>query len=180
MNTLELRILETALAIALYLLLRVLFTRAVDRITRNFQVTRERRRVILRIINLILVMLEVIAIAGIWGVNQTELFLFFTSTLTVLGIAFFAQWSFLSNITAGMIIFFNHPLKLGDEIRITEKDYLVEGKLESITFFFMHIRSLDGEMITIPNTIALQKTITILPKKDTSDQSMTGYASDHD
>ncbi len=164
MDVFELRILETILAIAIYIILRMILVRTVDRITRNFQVTKERRKIIVRVLTLILIMLEVIAIAGIWGVNQKELFLFFTSTLTVLGIAFFAQWSFLSNITAGLIIFFNHPLKLGDQIRITEKDYLVEGKLDSITFFFMHILSHDGEIITIPNTVALQKTITILPK----------------
>jgi small-conductance mechanosensitive channel len=80
----------------------------------------------------------------------------------VLGIAFFAQWSFLSNITAGIIIFFNHPIRLGDQIRIVEKDFFIEGKVTNISFFFMHLENEEKEQITIPNSIALQKTIVVL------------------
>jgi small-conductance mechanosensitive channel len=88
--------------------------------------------------------------------------------VTVLGIAFFAQWSILSNITAGLVIFFNHPLRLGDQIRITEKDYLVEGKLVSISFFFLHIVTKNGEEVTIPNSMALQKTIAVITQEPTT------------
>ena len=49
---------------------------------------------------------------------------FLGSVLTVVGVAFFAQWSLLSNITSSIIIFFNHPVKLNDSIVILEgKDY---------------------------------------------------------
>jgi small-conductance mechanosensitive channel len=81
--------------------------------------------------------------------------------LAVLGIAFFAQWSLLSNITAGIILFFNHPLKIGDTITIFDKDFNIAGKITNIGLFFMHIRNESNEKITIPNSILLQKMVII-------------------
>jgi small-conductance mechanosensitive channel len=84
---------------------------------------------------------------------------FLTSVITVLGIAFFAQWSILSNITSSLILFFNHPLKIGQNVRVLEKDYDVEGQLIDISFFFMYVRDKEGNTITIPTSVVLQKTI---------------------
>jgi small-conductance mechanosensitive channel len=84
---------------------------------------------------------------------------FVTSVITILGIAFFAQWSIISNITASLILFFNHPLRIGEEIEILDKEISVKGKLEDISFFFMHIRTVNGELVTVPNNLALQKII---------------------
>lgn len=75
------------------------------------------------------------------------------------GNRFFAQWSILSNITSSLILFFNHPLKIGDEIEILDKDFAIEGKVEDISFFFMHVRTVNGDLVTIPNNLVLQKMI---------------------
>ena len=66
------------------------------------------------------ILVGISAVVGIWGIEKEKLVLFISSVLTILGIAFFAQWSILSNITAGLILFFSHPLKLGDYIKILE------------------------------------------------------------
>jgi len=110
--------------------------------------------------------LAVVVIAAIWGVNQSQLILFISSFLTVLGIAFFAQWSLLAKVTAGLILFLNHPLRLGDRIKIMDKDYNIEGRVDDITYFFLHIRMDNGEKITIPNSVVLQKTISIMTKPE--------------
>jgi small-conductance mechanosensitive channel len=95
----------------------------------------------------------------IWGVEQSDILVFTSSILTVLGIAFFAQWSILSNITAALIIFFNHPVKIGDTIVILEKDMMIEGRISDIGIFFLHIKTIDNEQITIPSNIFIQKAI---------------------
>jgi small-conductance mechanosensitive channel len=161
MKIYEIQILETLVVLVLWLLTNFFVKRTIQRIVRNFHVASERRRIILRLVNFIVFLLAVVSFTAVWGVDQHQILLFFTSTITVLGIAFFAQWSILSNITAGLVIFFSHPLRLGDYIKIIEKDYLIEGKLEHISFFFMHILTESGERITIPNSVALQKTISI-------------------
>lgn len=123
-----------------------------------------RRKIVVKITNLIIFLTGNIFLAAIWGINRNEFTVFFTAVSTVFGIAFFASWSILSNITASLILFFNHPLKLGDTIRIIEKDYDVEGKVEDISFFFIHLKTPNKERITVPNSAALLKTIIIRPK----------------
>jgi small-conductance mechanosensitive channel len=113
-------------------------------------------------INLLLTITAIVFIAAIWGVKQTDIVVFISSVMAILGIAFVAQWSLLSNITAGLILFFNHPLKIGDHIKILEKDFVIEGIVNDITFFFIHIKTENNEKITISNTVILQKTISIV------------------
>lgn len=144
-----------------WLITRFLTKRAIKNLSIRLSVAIERRRMIVKVTNIIFFLFTLIFIITIWGVDKNKLFLFFTSIITVLGIAFFAQWSILSNITAGIIIFFSHPIKLGDHIKIIEKDFFVEGKLSSISFFYMHLQDEDGQIITIPNSVVFQKMIVV-------------------
>ncbi len=166
MESYEIQIIQTVVVLLLLVAVRFFTKRAIKKLAIHLHVTIERRRVIVRVINFLVLLLVFVLITMIWGVDRKQMLVFITSTITVLGIAFFAQWSILSNITAGLVMFFTHPAKLGDIIRISEKDYFVEGKLKSISFFFMHIESLEGESITIPNNITLQKIITIVENED--------------
>lgn len=158
----EHEILFTAIVIVCWLVTRFFTKRAIKKLSIKFGIAIERRRMTVQILNIIFVILAIIFITTIWGVNKNQLFLFFTSIITVLGIGFFAQWSILANITSGIIIFFSHPLKLGDHIKIVDKDFFVEGKLTNISFFYMHLENDQREKVTVPNSIALQKTIVIV------------------
>lgn len=162
----KLQIIETLILIGLIILIKIIANKAVGRILSRLDFDLQRKRISLRIINLFVLLTGGLVLAGIWNINQAELMVFITSVITILGIAFFAQWSILSNITSSLILFFNHPLKIGEEIEILDKEYAVEGKLEDISFFFMHIRTKDGELITIPNSLALQKMILTRKSKD--------------
>ncbi len=107
-------------------------------------------------------------LSAIWGLKQNEIAVFVSTILTVLGIAFFAQWSLLSNITSGLILFFNHPLKIGDTIKVIDKEYSIEGEVSDLTYFFIHLKTNNKETITIPNSILLQKSISVVEKSETS------------
>jgi small-conductance mechanosensitive channel len=72
----------------------------------------------------------------------------------------------LSNITSSVILFFNHPLKLGDVIKVLDKDYPFEGEVTELTYFFIHLKTIKDEVITIPNSLILQKSISIIAKQD--------------
>jgi small-conductance mechanosensitive channel len=93
-------------------------------------------------------------------VNQSALAAYIGSILTVVGLAFFAQWSILSNITSSIIIFFNHSVKIGDHITILEgKEYEIEGRVSDIGLFFVTLKTEDNKEISLPNNIFIQKTI---------------------
>jgi small-conductance mechanosensitive channel len=101
----------------------------------------------------------------IWGVEQSKLIIFISSLLTILGIAFVAQWSLISNITSTLIVFFTHPARIGDTITVLDKDYQIEGRISDIGVFFIIISTVEGEKITIPSNIFLQKMIKRKPSE---------------
>jgi small-conductance mechanosensitive channel len=165
MTELEFQIIETIILGGILIAIKVLTQKSINKFLSRFDFDLKRKRITQRIINLFLTILAIIILAGIWNIKRSELMVFLTSVITVLGIAFFAQWSILSNITSSLILFFNHPLKIGQNVRVLEKEFDVEGQLVDISFFFMYIRDKDGNTITIPTSVVLQKTI--VSKKNT-------------
>lgn len=159
MNLLELKILESAISIILFFLLRSVIVRIVDRTVSKNILQKTRGKIIKKFFQIALVTITIIFILTVWGVEQSDLFLFMASVLTVLGIALFAQWSHLSNLTSGVIIFFNHSVKLDDTVSIIDKDYEVEGRVSDIGLFFIKLKTDNGEEIILPNNVFLQKMI---------------------
>lgn len=159
MNQLEFQLLETIILIALSLLIKILATKSVNRFLAHFDFDLKRKRITVRIINLFLWIFIAVVMAGIWNINKEGLVVFITSIITVMGVAFFAQWSILSNITASLILFFNHPMKIGETIHILDKEYDIEGELMDISFFFMYIKTKENHLVTIPTSVVLAKTI---------------------
>jgi small-conductance mechanosensitive channel len=65
--------------------------------------------------------------------------------LTILGITSFLQWSLLSNIT------------------ILENNNIT-GEIKDIGAFFISLKTTERELITIPNSVILQKNIKYSPQ----------------
>ncbi len=89
-----------------------------------------------------------------------------SSVFAVIGIGFFAQWSILTNITSGVIMFFTFPYKIGDYIKIHDKDFPYEGFIEDIKAFHMIIRTGKNEIITYPNSLLMQKGVSIVQPEE--------------
>jgi len=159
MTEIEIQIIETVVLGTIVVAVKLFASNSVNKLLNKMDFDIKRKQISHRIINLFLTIFIVTVLAGIWNIHREQLIVFMTSVVTVLGIAFFAQWSILSNITASLILFFNHPMKIGQRIRVMDKEYDLEGELIDISFFFLYIKSDKGELITIPNTIVLQKTI---------------------
>ena len=159
MNIIENQLLLTFGLLIVAVIIKLVSRKSVNRFLNRFDFDTKRKRIVHRIINLFLFIFVTVSLISIWNIDQKDLIVFLTSVVTVLGIAFFAQWSILSNITSSLILFFNHPLKIGQNIRVLDKEYDIEGKLIDISFFFIYIRNEEGYLITIPTSVALQKTI---------------------
>lgn len=159
MENTQLKIIETAAVVIGFVLLFIMTAKLVDKTVSNSLLKKARGKIIKKAINIINLTVCIIIILIIWGVDQSELAVFVGSTITILGIAMFAQWSILSNITSGIIIFFNHPVKLEDTISIMDKDYEVVGRVSDIGLFFIILKTNEGEQITIPSNVFIQKMI---------------------
>ena len=159
MNQLKNEILLT-LGLVIVIILLVLFIKTtVKRITLLRKIEINRKKVILNLCYLLLYILAGSALALIWGVEIKQFTLFISSVLAVLGIGFFAQWSILSNLTASVILFFNHPVRIGDRIRILDADFDFTGEVKDITGFYFFMKTDKGEYISLPNSLVIQKGI---------------------
>lgn len=103
----------------------------------------------------------IITLAIIWGVEPKNVLVVFSTLFTIIGVAMFAQWSILSNITAGIVIFFSMPFRIGDEIEIIDKDHPIKATVENVLTFTIHLRREEGDLVIMSNTQFLQKVISI-------------------
>jgi small-conductance mechanosensitive channel len=110
-------------------------------------------------VNIGFLLLGFILVCFVIGLGYQQVFIFLSSFLAVLGIALVAQWSILSNITAGVIIFFAFPYRIGDRIKVVDKDDDITGRIVEIALFHVLIRRDDGSTVTYPNSIILQKAV---------------------
>ncbi|HCY80449.1 MAG TPA: mechanosensitive ion channel protein MscS [Xanthomarina gelatinilytica] len=118
-----------------------------------------------------LILLALLIETFIFGAQLKDLALVFSSVFAVIGIALFAIWSILSNITSGVIMFFSFPYKVGDKIQIHDKDFPIEAIIEDIRAFQLHLRLDNGDLVTYPNNLMLQKAVTLV-KKDAIDEGI--------
>ncbi len=112
-----------------------------------------------RLMNIGMVFCCIVVVCLILGLGYSEISVFLSSIFAVVGIALFAQWSILSNVTASMIIFFGFPYKVGDRIKVLDKDDDMRGVIVEITLFHVILKREDGNLITYPNTLILQKAV---------------------
>ena len=159
-------ILWTTIALVIFIILAQLIRRIVRKFALIRSLDPNRKKIILNIFYGIGYLFFMIALAIIWGVDVKQFTLFISSVLAVLGVGFFAQWSILSNLTASVILFFYHPLRIGDRIRVIDKDYDWVGEIKDITGFFLFMKTDTGEEITLPNSLVLQHGIEMLERKE--------------
>jgi len=164
MKTFDIQVIETVIVIITYIVSYFMTKITINNFLKNTQLQRGRRKIMIKVINMILLFACIILIGAIWGLKQNQIALFASTILTAFGIAFFAQWSLLSNITSGIILFFNHPLKIGDQIEVLDKDFAFCGEITDLTYFFIHLKTDNGKVLTIPNSLILQKSIALIEK----------------
>lgn len=110
-------------------------------------------------VSIAVTVIYLIILSLILGLNYGEITIFLSSAFAVLGIALFAQWSILSNLTASLIIFFGFPYRIGDQIKVLDKDDTIQGYIEEITLFSVQIRDSDGDLATFPNNLFIQRPV---------------------
>ncbi|MFO1390001.1 mechanosensitive ion channel family protein [Cellvibrio sp.] len=119
----------------------------------------ERVPYITKLMNIGMVFCCIVVMCLLLGLGYSEVSVFLSSIFAVVGVGLFAQWSILSNVTASMIIFFGFPYRIGDRIKIADKDEDMCGVIEEISMFHVILRRDDGNLITYPNSMVLQKAV---------------------
>ncbi len=159
MEVYKIKIIETIVIIVVFSISKLITKGIIGKVGNRFKYQKGRIKITNKIVGIILFVVLIVILTIIWGVDQSKLLLFLSSVLTILGVAFFAQWSIISNITSTLIIFFNHPIKIGDSLTILDKDFQIEGTLSDIGIFFVILKTKENKKITIPSNVFMQKMI---------------------
>jgi small-conductance mechanosensitive channel len=163
-------LIESAVLILVLMLLRLILKRTVRNFAKRIERLEHRTGLIMKHVDFAVFILIVLGLIIIWGVDFENLGLVMSSIFAVIGIAFFAQWSILSNITSGVIMFFTFPYRIGDYIKIHDKEAPLEGLIEDIKTFHIILHTANNEIITYPNSMMLQKGVSIVKPEEFYEQ----------
>lgn len=156
-------IIATAIILCTAIVVRWSLIKVIKKTAAITNILDRRTNLVIKYMSILITMLTVISLFVVWGVKAQNIFAALSAIITVIGIAFFAQWSILSNITAGIIVFFSFPFKIGDYIKVEDTDHFVEGEIIDVRAFHTLIKSTKGIITTYPNNLLLQKAVSILP-----------------
>jgi small-conductance mechanosensitive channel len=155
----------TGIVLLLVIFSRVLIAKIVRRFARVSEILEHRANLVIKYFNILIGIIAIIALFVIWGVKPQNVIVVISSLFAVVGVAMFAQWSILSNVTSGIILFFSAPFKIGDTIKIHDKEFPIEAEVDDIRGFHTYLKTKEGELITYPNSLLLQKGISIIKNR---------------
>lgn len=161
-SSLTKEVIATGIVLVVIIFLRIITSKLIRRYAKLSSIMEHRTNLVIKYIHLLINILALLSLVVIWGVQKKDIFFTLSSITTVVGVALFAQWSILSNITAGIILFFFFPFRIGDVIQIHDKDFPIQAEIEDIKAFHIYLRTDKGERITYPNNLLLQKGISIV------------------
>ncbi len=106
-----------------------------------------------------------IYLGWVWKVDFAGLALYLASLLTIVGVALFATWSILSNITASMVLFFFFPFRVGSKVKILDGESSISGTVLALSMFSVRIQTDQGE-VYCPNSVVIQKSVLLIHSQE--------------
>ncbi|AAN54035.2 mechanosensitive ion channel family protein [Shewanella oneidensis MR-1] len=153
------QILLACIYLAVFIFLQRALTHWVKKLALMKQVSAARTSLVTRFISYVMFFITLSLMAVSLGLGYQDVSLFVSSAFAVMGVALVAQWSILSNLTAGVLIFFVFPYRIGERIRVVDKDEDICGVIIEIALFHVLIHRDNGDTITYPNNLMLQKAV---------------------
>ncbi|WP_420575285.1 mechanosensitive ion channel domain-containing protein [Ekhidna sp.] len=148
----------TLIILILFISSRWLIKKSIKRLGNKFSYDLNRTAATKRLLMVSLYTFTIILLIIIWGGDLNNLWISLGSILGVIAIGFFAIWSILSNIVAGIIIYTINPFKITDTVTLLEKE--VTGKVKDIGLIYTKLEDKDG-IITVPNNVFFQQIVKV-------------------
>ncbi|MFY0607809.1 MAG: mechanosensitive ion channel [Cyclobacteriaceae bacterium] len=161
-DSLTMQMILTGVLLVIYWVLIKIASRLIRRYGNRNEISLPRIVYTTKYFRFILMTVFLVFLGFIWDISFEGLSVYFISFFTVAGIGLFASWSILSNLTAAIILFFYFPYKIGDHVKIVDGENSIEGMIFNLNMFSMIIQNAEGQKVTYPNNLALQKAIILL------------------
>lgn len=153
---------KTAQTAALILVIVLLFTilKLYARNTqKKFGIRKSRYFAIRRTLRISSLAMGMLVLLVVWDINLKNIWVHLTGILAITAIAFFAVWSLVGNLLAGILLYFTSPFKLDDEIEVMPDE--IHGTVLAINSFYTVVQDADANYINIPNSLFFQKYIRV-------------------
>jgi MscS family membrane protein len=159
----EIKAISSLVAVILYLLIQKLINSSIQRVARKRNMEPTHTKIVNGTFKAILFFILIIALLAIWGIKPKDAGLFISGLLGLIAIGFFAVWSILSNIVAGLLLFISAPFKINDEIVVLPDE--TQGTVVDMGLFFVVLKDEKESLLNIPNNLFFQKTIKTIKNK---------------
>ena len=111
------------------------------------------------VFHILLFLLLVVVLSIIWGIDIKGLLVLASSMIAVVGVALFAAWSLLSNITAFFILLGQSAFAQGRTVKIVDGSNAIEGTIEEVNLFSTTLRTKEGESVVYPNNLIVSRPV---------------------
>lgn len=106
----------------------------------------------------------ILGVMMIWGIELRGLLVIGSSLFALIGVALFASWSLLSNITSFLVLFVQNHFRIGSWVKVMDGSNFVEGKLVDMTLFNVVLETLEGNKVLYPNNLFIVRPVVVLTK----------------
>lgn len=98
----------------------------------------------------------------IWGIELRGLLVVGSSMFALLGVALFAGWSILSNLTSFLILFTQNDCRIGRWVRVVDGANFIEGEIIEMSFMTVQMRNMNGDFVLYPNNLFITRPVIVL------------------
>jgi len=100
-----------------------------------------------------------------WGIELRGLLVLGSSLFAMLGVALFAAWSLLSNLTAFLLMFIQNGFHVGNWVRIVDGANNIEGRIVELGLMNVLLEHVDGHRVVYPNNLFVTRPVMVLNKE---------------
>ncbi|MEO2268099.1 mechanosensitive ion channel domain-containing protein [Pseudoalteromonas pernae] len=99
-----------------------------------------------------------------WGIELRGLLVIGSSLFAMLGVALFAGWSLLSNLTSFLLMFVQNDCRVGYWVKVIDGANFVEGRIVEMGFMNVVLEHIDGHKVLYPNNLFVTRPVMVLNK----------------
>ena len=155
----------TVIVIIVFMIINRLLLPRIERLAISSKLSEEARKKTYHTARLITGILSIAVLLLVWGFDFSGLIILSTSIIALTGVALFASWSLLSNVTSYFVLLFQNSYSEGNFIRIIDGDNYMEGYILEVNLFTTRLMTVDNEEIAYPNNLLLTRPVMINPKQ---------------
>ncbi|WP_170829112.1 MULTISPECIES: mechanosensitive ion channel domain-containing protein [Pseudoalteromonas] len=155
------RLVVTAFVLLLFPIIFKYSQRVLDRVTQGKIDTHRQLRAEL-LLKIITAIVLICLLLVFWGIELRGLLVLGSSLFAMLGVALFAGWSLLSNLTSFLLMFIQNYCRVGNWVRIVDGANHIEGCIVEMGLMNVVLKNVDGHRVIYPNNLFVTRPVLVL------------------